>query len=109
PPAYHCIPLQALAVRPLGPQRDVTGTLATARKLRRGKGPLYADWYSAGGNELAPVLADARQASPGVVPIAQFFDESGTACQIMPGGEGKEYCVFVQQEGEVTSFPQVSY
>ncbi len=93
------------------PGRDLTGTLPTAHKLRRGVGPLHVDWFSVGQSELLPVLADSRRASPGVVPTAEFVNAAGQACQVMPADDGTLHCAVVDDTGnpvvDLTTFPEV--
>jgi hypothetical protein len=110
PPAYGCAPLPDAGAQGLAaPGEDVTGTLPPASRLRRGAGPLHVDWYAAGQNVLLPVLADPRQASPGVVPVPQFVTDAGKPCTIMPADDGNEHCVVLDEAGELASFPRVSW
>jgi hypothetical protein len=93
------------------PGRDLTGTLPTASKLRRGSGPLHVDWYSVGQSELLPVLADFRRASPGVVPLAEFVNDAGQACQVTPADDGTLHCAVFDDSGhaiaDLSTFPEV--
>jgi len=114
PLSYSCIRYDASGVvTPSAPGRDVTGTLPTAGKLRRGTGPLYVDWYGLGPSELVPVLADFRRASPGVVPAPAFVNEAGQPCEIRAADDGTERCAMVDAAGEVlgelTMYPRVSW
>jgi hypothetical protein len=94
------------------PGRDLTGTLPTASKLRRGTGPLYVSWYSVGQSELLPVLADFRRASPGVVPTAEFVNDAGQPCQVMPADDGTLRCAIIdgatgRPVADWATYPQV--
>jgi len=93
------------------PDRDVTGTLPTAGRLRRGAGPLYVDWFSLGESELLPVQADWRRASPGVVSSGDFVDSSGQVCQATTAEDGTLHCAVFDEQGvpvaDPTTFPEV--
>jgi hypothetical protein len=107
PPSYSCGPLpEGDRTVPMAPARELTGTLPTASKLRRGAGPLHVDWYITGDNELGPALVPAAWGS---VWTPQFVDDDGNSCQITAADSGKYYCVPPEQEGELTTFPEVTW
>ncbi len=95
------------------PGRDLTGMLPTARKLRRGTGPLYVDWFSVGQMDLLPVQADWRRASPGVVPTGDFVDDRGRVCEVLPADDGTFRCAVSDDLGNgvgaLTTFPEVAF
>jgi len=99
PPTFACTPRSPddttwMATR----GRDLTGTLPTATKLRRGSGPLHVDWFTVGTNELLPVRA-------------QLVNEAGQPCQVLPADDGTQRCATVisgEPTAELTSFPEVS-
>jgi hypothetical protein len=80
------------------PLRDLTGTLPTASQLRRGAGPLHVDWFSVGNIDVLPARA-------------QFVDDAGRACEVVPADDGAHRCVFFDASGNLTAdlatFPQV--
>ena len=94
-----------------GPGRDVTGTLPTATKLRRGSGPLHVDWYAVGQSELMPVPVNATWLSPGVV-IGTFLDEAGRACTLLTAEDGSLRCAVLDERtadpvADLMTFPEV--
>jgi hypothetical protein len=111
PLAYEC---QAHPVseteRAWAPGRDVTGTLPTATKLRRGTGPLHVDWYAVGESELWPAHVGYDSASPGV-PSGAFMNEAGKACSILTADDGSLRCAEFNDLGEpaadLMTFPEV--
>jgi hypothetical protein len=100
PLTFSCLRFEDSAIAaPRAPERDVTGTLPAASRLRRGAGPLYVDWYSRGQSEL--------------LPVASFVNEAGEPCQIKRAEDGSERCAIVDERGEVVGelagYPEVTW
>lgn len=92
------------------PGRDVTGTLPTATKLRRGTGPLHVDWFAVGQRELWPAYVGYNWASPGV-PTGEFMNDAGKVCSIRTADDGSFRCAELDTNGEAAAdlktFPEV--
>jgi hypothetical protein len=98
---YSCQRFDEIGVvAPAAPVRDVTGTLPTAGRLRRGAGPLYVDWYSRGQSQLLPVATN-------------FVNDAGQPCQIRPADDGTERCAIVDDwdevVGDLAAYPEVTW
>jgi hypothetical protein len=106
PVSFSCQPLASEDGQLTAPDRDLTGTFPRANKLRRGTGAIHVDWHSVGENELLPVLLDWRHASPGIVPTAQFVNDAGKVCQILPAEDGALRCAMVDEQGEIVGDPR---
>jgi hypothetical protein len=80
------------------PGAELTGTLPTATKLRRGSGPLFSDWFSVGESELLPALSAFQVSSPGNPPPPLFVNEGGQPCLVREQDDGRLRCIFTDYE-----------